>query len=125
MLVMAGPARGMDEMPRSKVLPQVRVLWLDANACTQQLSSGLQGIGYALATAIENAEGVINVDLRYAPTEAGAAARYSATIRDRQGDIIRQTSGHGESMSRQELCSVISRRIVEYLDQRMGVIGQS
>lgn len=108
---------------RGKVLPQIRVLWLDANACRPQLSTELQGIGYALATAPENADGVMNVRLQHAETASGESARYSASIRDRQGALIRQTSGRGKSGSREALCRTISVEIAEYLEHRMLRIG--
>lgn len=50
----------------------------------------------------------------------GASARYSATMRGEDGDVLFRTTGREDSISVAELCEDISEDIVDRIETRRG-----
>jgi hypothetical protein len=111
------------EKGQKTVMPQLRVLWLETNGCTPQLSEELQENGYTLAASSKNSEGILHVDVHQLDANTGASARFSAKLNDKAGKSIWQTTGREDSISQEELCEDIGEEVAERLKKRMEAIG--
>lgn len=123
LLVMGGAAQARDAVIRSKPIPDLRALWLDTNACTPQLTAELEDNGYTLVPNRKQAEGNLRVNVRQLDANTGASARFSAHLRDQDGNAVWETTGREDSISQEELCEDISEDIVDRLERRKEAIS--
>jgi hypothetical protein len=123
LLVMAGVADARDTVIRSQPIPDLRMLWLDTNACTPQLTSELEDAGYTFVASRKEAEGSLRVNVRQLDANTGASARFSATLRNQDGKSVWETTGREDSISQEELCEDISEDIADRLERRKEAIS--
>lgn len=122
-LVLTGVAQARDAVIRSNPVPDLRVLWLDTNACTPQLTAELEDGGYTLVSNRKEAEGNLRVNVRQLDANTGASARFSASLRDQANKSVWETTGREDSISQEELCEDISEDIVDRLERRKEAIS--
>jgi hypothetical protein len=63
------------------------------------------------------------VNVRQLDANTGASARFSATLRDRPGEVVWETTGREDSINQEELCEDISEDIVKRLERRKDAIS--
>lgn len=105
--------------PDARSLYEVDAVTVDANSCNGALREELLDNGY-LVTGRRAADAELDVDVRHLDADFGASARYTATVRGDDGDVLFRTSGREDSITMAELCSDISEDIVERIENRVG-----
>lgn len=105
--------------PDARSLYEVDAMSVDSNSCNGALRDSLQDNGF-LVTNRRSADAELDVDVRHLDADFGASARYTATVRGDDGDVLFRTSGREDSITTAELCEDISEDIVERIENRVG-----
>lgn len=105
--------------PDARSLYEVDAMAVDSNSCNGALRDALSDSGF-LVTSRRGADAELDVDVRHLDTEFGRSARYTATVRGDDGDVLFRTSGREDSITTAELCEDISDDIVDRIENRTG-----
>lgn len=111
-------AVAQEGLPESTPLPDVRAVWLQTNGCSSELAAELQGAGYTLSDTRAGADAIMTTELKPRDVEIGAAAQYTAVLRDKSGRDIFSATGSEDALNEQELCSDIGESIAERIKER-------
>ena len=112
-------ATARERGPFARSVSQVDAIWLDTNSCMDSLNDELDNRGFSVAGSPGSSDAVLEVDVR--PLDRSiSSARYTATLRGRNGRPLFSMNGRENGLSHAELCSNISETITRHLEDRVG-----
>lgn len=111
-------AIAQEGIPDNTPLPEVRAIWLQTNGCSSELQAELQGIGLTLTDTRGAADATMSAEMRRVDVGIGAAAQYTAVLRDQLGKELLSATGTEDAMNEAELCSNIGEAIAERIEAR-------
>jgi hypothetical protein len=121
--IMVLAALGVAVLPahsEARMLSEVGAIWVDSDSCTARLEDQLSENGFAIAGSPRWSDSTLVVDVDELDARFGAAARYTATLRDVDGRLLFSTSGRENSHNYSALCEDIGDDIAERLANRVG-----
>ena len=115
----ASTATARERGPFARSLNQVDAIWVDTNSCMDSLNREVDDRGFLAAGSPGSSDAILEVNVR--PLDRYVtSARYTATLRGRDGRPLFSMDGRKESLNHAELCAEISESIVRRLEDRMG-----
>jgi hypothetical protein len=121
--IMVLAALGVAVLPtqsEARRLSDAGAIWVDSNSCTAKLEDRLSDNGFAVAGSPRWSDTTLEVDVDELDTHWGAAAGYTAVLRDEDGRILFSTSGREHSHNFAAMCSDMGDDIAGRLANRMG-----
>ena len=105
--------------PFARSMNQVDAIWVDTNSCMDSLSREMDDRGFLAAGSPGSSDAVLEVDVRPLDRRI-TSARYTATLRGRNGRPLFSMDGREQGLSHADLCAGISETIIRRMEDRMG-----
>lgn len=106
--------------PSARSVQEVDAIWLDSNVCTSGISQEIHEHGFVAVSSPRKADAVLEVNVRHLDANAGASARYTATLRGADDRVLFSITGREDSITQKELCADIGDDILDAVESRVG-----
>jgi hypothetical protein len=112
-------ATARERGPFARSVDQVDAIWLDTNSCMDRMNLELDRRGFFVAGSPGSSDAILEVNVRPLDRDV-SSARYTATLRGRNGRPLFSVDGREDGLNHAELCADISETIIRRMEDRMG-----